>query len=99
MRAVKSHTVRVADGETTTLEGYGRRLAILAMCTECLGWETHPRDCTATLCPLYPFRGRTTLTRKAQSPALNGGETGQLALQRSSQGDEPSAANRTAITP
>jgi hypothetical protein len=31
--------------------------AIRAFCTECLGWATHPRECTATHCPLYAWRG------------------------------------------
>ncbi|OQC56280.1 MAG: hypothetical protein BWX54_01484 [Verrucomicrobia bacterium ADurb.Bin018] len=42
---------------------YGRELAIRMKCTECFGWETDPAECTAPLCPLYPFRG---LTRKSR---------------------------------
>jgi len=33
--------------------------AIRAFCTECMGWETHPRDCADILCPLWPRRGRS----------------------------------------
>ncbi len=40
-----------------------RKRAILLKCTECLGWEENPRDCTGTLCPLYPYRGLTRASR------------------------------------
>lgn len=60
----KQHTVRTRDGGTVTLT-VNRGAAIKLMCTECLGWDTHPRDCTAKLCPLYPFRGLTTASRNA----------------------------------
>jgi hypothetical protein len=33
-----------------------QRSAIMAMCRECLGFETEPRDCTSPLCALFPFR-------------------------------------------
>jgi len=55
---VRVHTVRTRDGGRKTLK-YGRKQAILLFCTECLGWEDHPKTCTAPLCPLYPFRGLT----------------------------------------
>lgn len=32
------------------------KTAIRAHCLECLGWETDPKDCTATSCWLYPWR-------------------------------------------
>ena len=35
--------------------------AIKAFCTACLGYETHPRDCTSRKCPLYVFRGKTQI--------------------------------------
>jgi len=38
-----------------------RSLAIKAFCTECLGFETHPKDCESVNCPLYLFRGKTTI--------------------------------------
>lgn len=50
--------VRTSGGGQRTLR-YGRKLAIYLKCTECLGWEDNPRDCTGKLCPLYPFRGKT----------------------------------------
>ena len=58
------HTVRTRDGGTKTLK-LTRKLAIHAFCTECLGWEDHPSDCTARMCPLYPFRNLTLKTRNS----------------------------------
>jgi len=57
----RAHTVRTASGGTVALV-YGARLAIKLHCTECMGFEGNPRDCTSPLCALYPFRG---LTRRA----------------------------------
>jgi hypothetical protein len=56
------HTVRTSKNGTRELR-YGRELAIRMKCTECFGWETDPTECTAPLCPLFPFRG---LTRKSR---------------------------------
>lgn len=56
------HTVRTSKNGTRELH-YGRELAIRMKCTECFGWETDPAECTAPLCPLFPFRG---LTRKSR---------------------------------
>ena len=56
------HTVRTSKNGTLELR-YGRELAIRMKCTECFGWETDPAECTAPLCPLFPFRG---LTRKSR---------------------------------
>ena len=58
----KLHTFKTRDGGTRTAR-ITRSLAIKLMCTECLGFESNPRDCTAVTCPLYPFRG---LTRKSR---------------------------------
>ena len=55
---VHKHTIRTRKGELRTLD-VGRKQAIQLFCTECLGWETHPRDCTAKNCALHPFRGLT----------------------------------------
>ena len=57
-----THTVRTSKNGTRELR-YGRELAIRMMCTQCLGWEADPAECTAPLCPLFPFRG---LTRKSR---------------------------------
>lgn len=56
-----SHTVRTKTGGTVTLN-ITRGKAIKMFCTECLGWETHPNECTSPLCPLYPYRGLTRAT-------------------------------------
>jgi hypothetical protein len=52
---------KAPDGHEMIEVELTRATAIKAFCSECLGWETHPRDCTSTHCPLYPFRGRTLL--------------------------------------
>ena len=54
-----SHTIRTKDGSTVTIDNYGRTTAIKAFCSECFGWEGHPKnECTSPLCPLYPYRGQ-----------------------------------------
>ena len=63
-KAPKVHTVRHKDGGTITVEGYTRGKAVRLMCTECLGFETNPSECTSVLCPLYPFRRVTYATRR-----------------------------------
>lgn len=63
-KAASCHTVRCKDGKTTTFKHYGRKLAMACFCTECLGWEDNPVNCTAPLCPLYPFRKKTEATLK-----------------------------------
>lgn len=59
-----SHTIRTRDGGTLTMR-YSRKMAILLCCTECLGWEQDPKDCTSLMCPLWPFRGVTRASNKA----------------------------------
>lgn len=54
------HTVRTKDGGTRTMP-MGRKLAMAAMCTECLGWS-HPSGCTSPMCPLFPYRAKTEQT-------------------------------------
>jgi len=55
------------DGQTVTNElrlevggtkevTYSRTKAIKMFCTECLGFETHPKECISKNCALYPFR-------------------------------------------
>ena len=57
----KMHTMRTSkNGRITAL--LNRKTAIKAKCTECMGWEGNPNECTAKLCPLFPFRGKTLLT-------------------------------------
>lgn len=53
------HTVRSRDGGFADIEPYTRGVAIKVHCTECMGYEHHPRDCTAVNCALHPFRGKS----------------------------------------
>ena len=57
------HVVRSADKRYVAIPST-RRSCMAAMCMECMGWESDPKDCTAPLCPLYPFRRRTLATHK-----------------------------------
>lgn len=54
--------VRCSDGRFKRIRT-GRKGAIEAHCVECLGWEDNPASCTEKLCPLYPWRGSTRLTK------------------------------------
>lgn len=63
-----NHTVRTRDAKTKEIKNYTRGKAIKLFCTECLGWgESNPRDCTAPLCPLFPFRKGTQAAYHADS--------------------------------
>jgi hypothetical protein len=53
-------TIRTRDG-TMLFVLLNRATAIKIHCTECQGWETHPRDCASVLCALYPFRGASRM--------------------------------------
>lgn len=64
-KAARTHTIRTKDGGTKEVS-INRGKAIKLMCTECMGWgEADPKDCTAPLCPLYPFRGKILLAYKS----------------------------------
>ena len=55
------HTIRTDSGGEKQVE-LTRRTAILAHCTECMGFgEVHPRDCPDIYCPYYSFRGKSHL--------------------------------------
>ena len=54
------HTVKTRDGGTVAVE-LTRGKAIKAYCTECMGYEGHPKDCPSIYCKLFPFRGKTRL--------------------------------------
>jgi hypothetical protein len=69
-----AHTVRTRDGGQKAIK-YGRKQAILLMCTECLGWEGHPKTCTSPLCPLFPFRGITMSSQRSKPNRRSIGET------------------------
>lgn len=62
------HVVRTKDGGTKAINAT-RGQAIKLFCMECLGWDTHPKDCTARLCPLFPYRGRTQASMKGDADA------------------------------
>jgi hypothetical protein len=64
---ITEHTIRAADGGTVTAK-LNRGKAIKAMCTECMGFEGNPRDCTSKLCPLFPWRGRILLAWRNKEP-------------------------------
>ena len=68
------HTVKTMDGGTLEVPGLTRALAIKLLCTECLGWEGDPKECTAVHCPVFPFRGRTRLSRGADAGPDEGAE-------------------------
>ena len=59
--AQKTHRIRSRNGEPVEAGRYTRSKAIKAFCTECMGFSGHPQECTAPLCPLYPFRGKSLL--------------------------------------
>lgn len=42
---------------------FTKKQAIQAHCTECMGFEENPINCTSFTCSLYPYRGRTLRTR------------------------------------
>jgi len=51
------HRIRAnGNGKTKVMKLTARR-AIIEHCKECMGFNIHEvRKCTATLCPLFPFR-------------------------------------------
>lgn len=55
-----THTIRRKSGKLKEVE-LTRSIAIKAFCTECLGYESHPKDCESYHCPLWPFRGKTNI--------------------------------------
>ena len=57
------HVVRTADGRYKEIR-LTRKLAMAAMCTECLGFEENPANCTSNNCPIFPYRARTLATRR-----------------------------------
>ncbi len=67
------HTVRTADEGHIKLK-LTRKLAMAAMCTECMGFEENPADCTSYCCPLYPFRAKTLVTKRGNLKAPSGKE-------------------------
>lgn len=88
------HAIRNPDGEKVEVT-LRHSSAIRAFCTECMGWDGHPKDCTSTLCPLFPFRGKSLAYRGKQV-------SNQTPEQRQAAGDRLRAmheANRAKATP
>jgi len=56
------------DQQLVDVDHWTRGKAIKAFCTECLGYETHPKECTNVCCALYPFRGKTLVAWKDGRP-------------------------------
>lgn len=61
----RTNTLRTRDGNTVTLS-YNKGTAIKFKCTECLGWDDNPKQCTDTMCPLFPFRGQSMATQRGE---------------------------------
>jgi len=59
------HTIQCKNGGIKRVK-LTRTLAIKVMCTQCIG-EEHPSRCSATLCPLYPYRGKTRIADHGKS--------------------------------
>lgn len=53
-----AHEIRGKNGDLCKVR-LTRKMAIFCHCTECMGFEDHPSDCTSKHCALFPFRGRT----------------------------------------
>lgn len=68
-----SHTVRHRDGGQITISGFTRGKAIKLMCSECMGFEGDPKECSDKKCPLYPYRG-STLANRTRKEKTEGNE-------------------------
>jgi hypothetical protein len=75
------HTIRTSENGRVELD-LTPGLAIKLKCVDCLGYETHPSTCTATLCPLYPFRGNSMLSRHGYTKRELTEEQRQIAVER-----------------
>lgn len=49
------HTIRLKNLKYKEVQ-LTPQLAINYQCSECLGWEENPINCTSPYCSLYPFR-------------------------------------------
>jgi len=52
------HTIRTKGGELKKVK-LTRSKAIKIHCTECCGYEYHPKECEIKECPLFPYRGKS----------------------------------------
>ena len=65
LEAVRQDAPRYLNVFRRAYAGKSLRAAVNAFCHECLGFEDHPRDCTAPACPLFaqrPGRGKAGQT-------------------------------------
>ncbi len=76
------HTIRHKDyglmksQQVVEINGYTRGIAIKLFCTECLGHETNPKECTAVCCPLFPYRGKSMKAWGEGRPLKEGERSG-----------------------
>jgi hypothetical protein len=55
------HTIRQPRGETVTLK-LTYKSAVKRFCYECTGWDkSAAHNCTAPMCPLFPFRPKSSI--------------------------------------
>lgn len=77
-----NHTVRhknyglQRNQQVVEIKNYTRGLAIKLFCTECLGHETNPSDCSAVCCPIFPYRGKTMKAWGTGRPLKDGEKSG-----------------------
>jgi hypothetical protein len=65
---ITKHTIRGFGGNGTVEVVLNRQTAIKAQCTECMGYESDPKECTSKLCSLWPWRGKTLVSCGRQKP-------------------------------
>lgn len=53
--------IKTRVGKIIEVPKLHRTKAIKLMCTQCMCYETHPKDCDIDTCPLFHFRGKTRL--------------------------------------
>lgn len=57
----KTQEIRNRKGNIISIPRLSRSDAIKLFCTQCLGYENHPKDCKVDTCPLYFYRGITRI--------------------------------------
>lgn len=72
------HTIRHKDGGTVPVSQFYRQKAIATFCSECMEWETDPKDCTSPLCPLFPYRAKSLHAVLPRKPG--GGDTSGVSV-------------------
>lgn len=61
------HTIKTSENGRVDVD-LTPSLAIKLKCVDCMGYESHPDTCTATTCPLYPYRGKSMLSMHGYKP-------------------------------